>query len=161
MPLSSPQRHDNGVVKGEGGGKKYFSNKRRNEMEEGIKKIELYGETGYAVFDKNGRGIFGCIQRWEDKKTGEWYVKIRLQECFVHESGIRLQWKRLGPKETEWKKTVPGIALAVPELAQGAREIITQLLKDAVGNDETPKEAVEVEAESDKIDELLEKVGRI
>jgi len=126
-----------------------------------IKKVELYGNSGYIVFDDaTDKGIFGFVEKWEDKDKVS-HDQIKLQECFNHELGMRLQWNRLGKKSIEWHKYVPSVCFNSPVLARGAVAIIEQLLKDMVSGEELLKEDSQIETESGDIDKMLWKIGRI
>ena len=126
-----------------------------------IKKVELYGNSGYIVFDDaTDRGIFGFVEKWEDKDKVS-HDQIKLQECFNHELGMRLQWNKLGKRSKEWGKYVPSVCFNSPLLARGAVAITEQLLKDMVSGEELPKESSEIEKESNETEEMIKKIGRI
>lgn len=132
-------------------------------MDEAIKKIEIYGNTGYVIF-KDRQGIFGFLERWEDNEKVS-HVKIRLQECFNHKLGIRLQWRKLGKMSREWNKAIPSVALGVPELAKGTIAIIERLLKDitcdTTSDTETPRDESQAETKSDEVDKMMSEIGRV
>jgi len=126
-----------------------------------IKSVELYGNSGYIVFDDaTDRGIFGFVEKWEDKDKVS-HDQIKLQECFNHKLGMRLQWNKLGKRSKEWGKYVPSVCFNSPVLARGAVAIIEQLLKDMVSGEELPKESSEIEKESNETEEMIKKIGRI
>jgi len=126
-----------------------------------IKKVELYGNSGYIVFDDaTDKGIFGFVEKWEDKDKVS-HDQIKLQECFNHKLGMRLQWNKLGKRSKEWGKYVPSVCFNSPVLARGAVAIIEQLLKDMVSGEELPKESSEIEKESNETEEMIKKIGRI
>jgi len=126
-----------------------------------LTKATVYGNSGYVVFDpETDKGIFGFIETWVDKDKVS-HDKIKLQQCFNHELGIRLQWQRLGNKSIEWRKSIAAISFRSPMLAKGAIAIIEQLLRDMVSGEELPKESSEIEVESNEIEKMIGKIGRI